>query len=186
MKHPFPFAAALLAAAFALFTAGCATPARDDHGGHDHNHGFEDVKQLAAVIQPTPGNKCAGFARFIEVGHVVYVYAEISGLTPNEKHAIHLSEFGDGTAADASRAGGLFGAEESPRRLGELGNLQADATGKAVFRAEFKDLSTVGVGAPIIGRGVIVRARALEGGLPVGNAGARIGFGVIGVGNPKQ
>ena len=186
MKQPLSIALGLLVATYALIIAGCATPKHEARGGSQRNPGFEGVKVLVAAIQPTPTNKCAGFVRFIEVGRVVYMYAELSGLTPNQSHAIHLSEFGDGTAADASRTSGLFGAEESPRRLGELGNLQADAAGKAVLRAEFKDLSTTGVNHPIIGRGVIVRARALEDGLPVGNAGARIGFGVIGVGNPKQ
>jgi superoxide dismutase, Cu-Zn family len=37
-----------------------------------------------------------------------------------------------------------------------------------------------------VGRGVIIHAKPDDGGQPVGNAGARIGFGVIGVGNPKQ
>lgn len=194
MKQPFPFTATLLAAACALFTAGCATTEHDDHGGHDHNHGFDGVKQLVATIQPTAGNKCAGFVRFIEVGHVVYVYAEIAGLTPNEKHAMHIHEFGDGTSADATKAGGHFNPEDKThglpgageRHAGDLGNLQADANGKAVYRGEFNDLSMVGVKNPIVGRGVVIHAKPDDGGQPVGNAGARIGFGVIGVGNPKQ
>jgi superoxide dismutase, Cu-Zn family len=196
MNQPFRPAAILLAAttALATFITGCATTGGDDHGGHDHNHGFEGVKQLVATIQPTAGNKCAGFVRFIEVGHVVYVYAEISGLTPNEKHAMHIHEFGDGTSNDGMRAGGHYNPEDKAhglpgtgeRHAGDLGNLQADASGKAVYRGEFNDLSMVGVKNPIVGRGVIIHAKPDDGGQPVGNAGARIGFGVIGVGNPKQ
>ena len=50
MNQPFRPAAILLAAttALATFITGCATTGGDDHGGHDHNHGFEGVKQLVA------------------------------------------------------------------------------------------------------------------------------------------
>lgn len=194
MKKTFPFAASILAAACAVFTTGCASTGRDDHSRHDHNHGFDSVKQLVATIQPTTTNKCAGFVRFIEVGGVVYVYGEISGLTPNQQHAMHVHEFGDGTTNDGMKAGGHYNPEEKPhglpgtneRHAGDLGNLQADAAGKAVYRGEFNNISTTGVKNPIIGRGVIIHAKPDDGGQPVGNAGARIGFGVIGVGNPKQ
>lgn len=185
----------LLAAACAVFSSGCATTGHDDdHARHDHNHGFDGIKQLVATIQPTTTNKCAGFVRFIEVAGTVYVYAEISGLTPNAQHAMHIHEFGDGTTNDGMKAGGHFNPEDKPhglpttaeRHAGDLGNLQADAAGKTVFRGEFKNFSMTGVKNPIVGRGVIIHAKPDDGGQPVGNAGARIGFGVIGVGNPKQ
>jgi Cu-Zn family superoxide dismutase len=132
--------------------------------------------------------------RFTEVGGVVYVYGEISGLTPSQQHGIHIHEFGDGTSTDGTKAGGHYNPEEkthglpgaAARHAGDLGNLQADAEGKTVFRAEFNDISMLGPKNPIIGRGVIIHAKPDDGGQPVGNAGPRIGFGVIGVANPKQ
>ncbi len=194
MKIPRSFAASVFAVTYAMFTSGCASPSQDDHARHDHNHGFDGIKQLVATIQPTAGNKCAGVVRFTEVGGVVYVYAEISGLAPGQQHAMHVHEFGDGTTPDGMKAGGHYNPEEKPhglpgtneRHAGDLGNLQADAAGKAVYRGEFNNLSMTGVKNPIVGRGVIVHAKPDDGGQPVGNAGARIGFGTIGVANPKQ
>ncbi len=193
MNKPLSLATGVLAAACAVFTSGCASTGGDDHGRHDHNHGFDTVKQLVAVVQPTGTNKCAGVVRFIEVAGIVYVYAEISGLTPNQKHAMHVHEFGDGTKPDGTKAGGHYNPDGKPhglpgteeRHAGDLGNLQADAEGKAVYRVELTNISMTGVKNPIIGRGVIIHAKPDDGGQPVGNAGARIGFGAIGVADPK-
>ena len=197
MNKALSFAAASLAGAYAFFTTGCAHSSCCD--SHDHGKAAatspgQVVKQLVATIQPTAGNKCAGTVRFTEVSGVVYVYGEISGLTPNQQHAIHIHEFGDGTSTDGMKAGGHYNPEEkthglpgaAARHAGDLGNLQADAEGKTVFRAEFNDISMLGPKNPIIGRGVIIHAKPDDGGQPVGNAGPRIGFGTIGVANPKQ
>jgi Cu-Zn family superoxide dismutase len=197
MNKTLSLAATVLAGAYAAFTTGCATCSSCD--SHDHGKPAaaapgQVVKQLVATIQPTAGNKCAGTVRFTEVGGVVYVYGEISGLTPSQQHGIHIHEFGDGTSTDGTKAGGHYNPEEkthglpgaAARHAGDLGNLQADAEGKTVFRAEFNDISMLGPKNPIIGRGVIIHAKPDDGGQPVGNAGPRIGFGVIGVANPKQ
>src|SRR2546426_7649382 len=48
-----------------------------------------------------------------------------------------------------------------------------------LFRSD--NISIAGTKNPIIGRGVIVHAKVDDGGQPVGNAGARIACGVIGV-----
>lgn len=196
MNKPLSLAASVLTVAYAVFTSGCSHSCCDDH-----DHGKPGaaaiagpvVKQLVAAIQPTAGNKCAGVVRFTEVDGVVYVYGEISGLTPNQQHAIHIHEFGDSTSTDGMKAGGHYNPEEKPhglpgtneRHAGDLGNLQADGEGKTVYRAEFKNISMLGKNA-IIGRGVIIHAKPDDGGQPVGNAGARIGSGTIGVANPKQ
>ena len=187
--------ATVLAGSYLLFTTGCAHTCCDDH---DHKHGAAaagpQVKQLVAVIQSTAGNKCAGFVRFTEVAGTVYVYAEVTGLNPGQQHAMHIHEFGDATSTDGTKAGGHYNPEEKPhglpsaeaRHAGDLGNLQANAEGKAVYRGEFENISLAGPKNPIIGRGIIIHAKSDDGGQPVGNAGPRIGFGTIGVANPKQ
>jgi Cu-Zn family superoxide dismutase len=183
----------LLALPLAFF--GCAT-----HEGHHHNHGaakhgssWAAVKQLVAVVKPTAGNKCAGVVRFTEVDGKVYVHAEFEGLTPNAKHAMHIHEFGDATGTDGTKAGGHYNPEGHPhglpetaahRHAGDLGNVQADAEGKAIYKLTLDNVSMVGLKNPIIGRGVIVHAKSDDGGQPVGNAGPRIGVGVIGIANP--
>lgn len=194
MNQSLTFASGL-ALAYVLLTSGCAHKCCDDH---DHKPGAAaagpQVKQLIAVVQPTAGNKCAGMVRFTEVDGTMYVYAEVSGLTAGQQHAMHIHEFGDGTSVDGTKAGGHYNPEEKPhglpgtdaRHAGDLGNLQANAEGKAVYRGEFKNISLTGPKNPIIGRGVIIHAKPDDGGQPVGNAGPRIGFGTIGVANPKQ
>lgn len=180
--------------ALPLVFFGCAS-----HEGHHHNHGaathgssWATVKQLVAVVKPTAGNKCAGVVRFTEVDGKVYVYAEFEGLTPNAKHAMHIHEFGDATGPDGTKAGGHYNPEghahglpeTAMRHAGDLGNVQADAEGKAVYKLTLDNVSMVGLKNPIIGRGVIVHAKTDDGGQPVGNAGPRIGVGVIGIANP--
>jgi Cu-Zn family superoxide dismutase len=188
----------MLAVPIALFSPGCAT--EDAHHGHDHHahghgaHGsaWTTVKQVAATVNPTAGNKCKGVVRFTEVDGTVYVFAEFEGLTPNQQHAMHIHEFGDVSGPDGMKTGGHYNPEGhqhglpsvAARHAGDLGNVQADGSGKATYRVEVKNISMVGLKNPIIGRSVIVHAKPDDGGQPVGNAGARIGQGVIGIANP--
>ena len=72
---------------------------------------------------------------------------------------------------------------EKNRHAGSFGNLIANDKGVAVTR--FKD-STISVDSsfhPILGRCLVIHAKADDGGQPTGNAGARVATGVIGVMN---
>ncbi len=175
----------LIVAAFTLTTQlRAAAPHGDAHG-----NAWTGVKQLVAVLQSTAGNKCKGTVRFIQDGEKIKIVAEVEGLTPNQKHAIHIHEFGDGTSIDGTSAGGHYNPEKhdhglphgGKRHAGDLGNLQADANGKAKYEATVDNITLVGLKNPIIGRGVIVHAKPDDGGQPVGNAGPRIACGVIGI-----
>lgn len=191
MKN-FSLSSLLLALPLAFLAPGCATDSNHHHGADAHGSSWSAVKQLVAVVKPTAGNKCAGVVRFTEVDGKVYVFAEFEGLTPNAKHAMHIHEFGDATGTDGTKAGGHYNPEghqhglpeAATRHAGDLGNVQADAAGKAVYRLTVDNVTMVGLKNPIIGRGVIVHAKTDDGGQPVGNAGPRIGVGVIGVANP--
>jgi len=72
------------------------------------------------------------------------------------------------------------------RHAGDLGNVQADSEGKAHYEITVSNISIQGPRNPILGRAVIVHAKPDDGGQPVGNAGARIACGVIGVANPGK
>ena len=151
-------------------------------------------KQAVAVLSPTQGNKTQGTVRFTEQGNSVKIVAHVEGLTPGQKHAIHVHEFGDCSTADASSAGSHYNPEKhehglpdkAQRHAGDLGNLQADGSGKAHLELTVNNLSIVGNKNPIIGRAVIVHAKPDDGGQPVGNAGGRIACGVIGVANTGE
>lgn len=171
----------LVAAAAAVVLA---QPAHDDHDSP-----FEDVKMLVAVVVPTEGNECHGTVRFVEFGDGVKIVADVRGLTPDAKHGFHIHEFGDATAKDGTSAGGHYNPQghdhalphQGERHAGDLGNLQADANGRAVLEMVTHEITLAGDLNPVIGRSVIVHAKPDDGGQPTGNAGARIGIGVIGI-----
>jgi superoxide dismutase, Cu-Zn family len=148
------------------------------------------VARAVAVLHPTAGNQATGTVTFTQEGQVVKVVAEVTGLKPNAKHGFHVHELGDCSALDASSAGGHFNPMSMPHGApgdmkhhgGDLGNLQADAQGKAHIELTLADV-TLGAGAMgILGRGVIVHL--MEDDLktqPTGNSGARIACGTIGL-----
>jgi len=163
-----------------------------DGDGHDHAaHAdvWAGVDKAVARLIPTDGNSASGTITFEAVKDGVKVTAHVDGLTPNSKHGFHIHEFGDITAADGAAAGGHYNPEGhdhalpngGARHAGDLGNLEADENGEAHYEQVFDNITLAGKTNPIIGRGVIVHAKEDDGGQPTGNAGARIGQGVIGI-----
>lgn len=151
------------------------------------------VKSLVSVLTPTKGSTAHGKVTFTQLDNgKVKVHAIVEGLTPNQKHAIHIHEFGDISAEDGTATGGHYNPEghdhalpeKGMRHAGDLGNLPADASGKADYTIEVDNISLAGEKNPIVGHGVIVHAKEDDGGQPTGNAGGRIAQGVIGI--PKQ
>jgi Cu-Zn family superoxide dismutase len=159
-------------------------------GAHAQTSGEKSSKPLkaVAVLHPTAGNKVSGTVTFTEVADGVQVRAEISGLTSGN-HGFHVHEFGDCSAADAASAGAHFNPENKPhagpdsteRHVGDMGNVQADASGKA--RLEYVDhqISLTNDERSAIGRSVVVHAKADDlKSQPAGDSGARVACGVIG------
>ncbi len=177
-----------------LLAAGCVsvqdTSEHHDHGATtSHAGAWDAVNHAVAVIRPTGTNQCSGVVHFNKAGDTVKVVAEVSGLTPNQAHGFHIHELGDVSAADGTATGGHYNPEKhdhalpvtSLRHAGDLGNLQADATGKARLELTLANISIAGLRNPVLGRSVIVHAKPDDGGQPTGNAGARIGQGAIGL-----
>ena len=147
-----------------------------------------EVKKSVAVLQPTKGSTVNGVVTFTKVEGGVRVVADINGLTPGE-HGFHIHDFGDCSAPDATSAGGHFNPEghqhgapdAEMRHVGDLGNVTADAGGKAHYDRVDKQLALEGDHS-IIGRSVIVHEQADDlKSQPTGNAGARLACGAIGV-----
>src|SRR6266567_5019880 len=98
-------------------------------------------KQAVAVLHPTAGQKCHGVVRFTEEGDSVKVVADLEGLSPGQKHAFHIHQYGDCTAPDAMSAGSHYNPEGHQhglpdgenRHAGDLGNVEADSDGKAHY-----------------------------------------------------
>ncbi len=173
-----------LGLALALACAGAAVPQAGS------------LKEAIAVISPASGSSCKGTVRFTDTGSGIRVVADLEGLTPNAKHGFHVHEFGDCSAPDATSAGSHYDAESTKhhgrpddqmnmKHSGDLGNIEADANGKAHYEITIQGVSIDGTAAPILGRGVIVHAKPDDFGQPVGNAGGRIGCGVVGAAKPR-
>jgi Cu-Zn family superoxide dismutase len=140
-----------------------------------------------AVLVPTKGNKASGTVDFTQRGNTVVVVAKVTGLTPGA-HGFHIHEKGNCTAADGSSAGGHFnpagtphgGPGHSPQHAGDLGNLEADASGLANYKAEITGISLGTGDDSIIGRAVIVHEKADDlTTQPTGGSGSRIACGLI-------
>ena len=181
---------AVMAASTLLLNTGLRLRAADHaHGDAAHAQAWASIKEAVAVLHPTSGNKAHGTIRFTQTGEKVKIVAELQGLNPGQKHAMHIHAFGDCSAPDATSAGGHYNPEGhahalpngGPRHAGDLGNVQADKQGKARYELTVDNITIAGTRNPIIGRGVIVHAKPDDGGQPVGNAGDRIACGVIGV-----
>jgi Cu-Zn family superoxide dismutase len=150
-----------------------------------------DVTKAIAVLHPTAGNNVTGSVSFTQSGDTVKVVADITGLTPG-KHGFHIHEFGDCSSSDGNSAGGHFnpthqahGAPDAgDRHAGDLGNIEADASGKAHLEWSDKMMKLSGADS-IVGHAVIVHEKADDlKTQPTGNAGGRLACGVIGVAKP--
>lgn len=152
-------------------------------------HEWTDIHELVAVVNPTGANTVKGVVRFTHVADSVRIIADFDGLQPNSIHAFHIHEFGDATKPDATSAGSHYNPAKNPhgkpgdekRHAGDLGNLQADASGHAHYERLDDQISLVGLQNPILGRAVIVHAGEDKFTQPVGDAGARAAIGVIGI-----
>ncbi len=146
-----------------------------------------------AVVNPASGSSVHGTVRFVQAGDAVKVVADLEGLTPGAQHGFHIHEFGDCSSPDATSAGSHYDAagtmhhgkpDDAVKHSGDMGNVIADANGKTHLEMTLSGISISGSQAPIIGRGVVVHAKPDDFWQPVGNAGGRIGCGVIGVAKP--
>jgi superoxide dismutase, Cu-Zn family len=149
------------------------------------NLSAQEVTKATAKLEPKSKSKVTGTVEFTKVGDDVQVTGEIQNLTPG-KHGFHIHEKGDCSAADAASAGGHFnpthkhhgGPDTAERHTGDLGNIEADDSGKAHIQWTGK-MSLTGTDS-IIGKSVVVHEKADDLKTdPAGNSGARVACGVI-------
>lgn len=175
---------ALAALAVPMVLLGVRAEEQAKHGG--------PVKAVA-VVHGFGSSHIRGVIHFTATAGGVVVRGEISGLTPG-KHGFHIHEFGDSSSGEAKCAGGHFnpdkkkhgGPDSAERHVGDLGNITADASGKATIQMTDKLLALSGPHS-IIGRAVIIHAKADDlKSQPSGDAGARVAAGTVGIANPEH
>ncbi len=178
-----------------FIVAGLALTAFTVLGLLEKGWSASSINEAIAVINPASGSNVKGVVRFVQNDGKVKVTADIEGLEPGSEHGFHIHEFGDCSAPDATSAGSHYDAAgtkhhgkpmDEMRHTGDMGNIKADASGKVHMELDLTQVSVDGPQAPILGRGVIVHAKPDDFSQPVGNAGGRIGCGVIGVMKPSK
>lgn len=142
-----------------------------------------------AQVLPLGENTVSGQLQFSQNPEGVKITGNLQGLTPNSKHGFHIHQYGDCSAKDGSSAGGHFNPTDHPHsglhdqksHVGDLGNLQADAQGKATVDLIKKKATLASGPTSIIGRSVVIHKKADDlRSQPAGDSGDRIACGVIG------
>lgn len=151
----------------------------------------DESGEAVAKLAPTKDSNAAGTATFSSAGKDgVRIKIEVSGLKPGSEHGWHVHEKGDCSAPDATSAGGHFslqGQQHGPQEgdkyhAGDLGNLKADAQGKASKTLLVPDskLTLASGPASVVGKAVIVHGGPDDlKSQPSGNSGPRIACGVV-------
>lgn len=151
------------------------------------------VTQAVAVIHPAEGQEVNGTVTFSKEKNGIRVHAELSGLSAG-KHGFHIHTYGDCSTPDLSSAGGHYNPNNNDhgaptdqnRHMGDMGNVEAGDNGNATL--DYID-NHIKLNGPnnVIGRAIIVHQGEDDlTSQPSGNAGPRIGCGVIGIGNPNM
>jgi superoxide dismutase, Cu-Zn family len=144
-------------------------------------------RRLEVPLLARSGSKLSGKATFTEVTGGVRVNVEIAGVAPGQL-ATHIHENGDCSAPDAKSAGEHFNPESKPHglppgdahHLGDLGNIVVNDDGTGSTEVVVKGASLEAKDpSSFLGRAIIVHEKQDDGGQPSGNAGERIGCGVI-------
>ena len=146
------------------------------------------AKQANAMISSLNDSGVTGMAVFTQNGDQITLTAEIQGASPG-LHAIHIHAYGDCSAPDGTSAGGHWNPTdvahgkwgEGEFHLGDIGNITVgeDGTGRITLTTDLWEIGT-GSDIDVVGKSIIVHADADDFvSQPSGNAGARIGCGVI-------
>lgn len=184
MRHAI-LAASLLAPS--LLTACMFVHATDESSKTAAHASAHDGERATAKIESRSGSTLTGTATFTETKGGVLVDIEVQHAPPGW-HAMHVHEKGDCSAADGSSAGGHFnpatkahGSPHAPEHhAGDLGNMWVDENGAGHHVLNMPDLTVAEGPSSVRGRAIIVHAGVDDFVTqPTGNAGGRIGCGVI-------
>jgi len=143
---------------------------------------------VKAVMEGTAEeSNIKGVVNFFKGQNAVVVMAMLSGVNPG-KHGIHIHE--KGSCGDGGKAaGGHFNPQGTDHgffpengseaaHLGDMGNIEIKDNGEGVLIIELPGVSLEG-DQGILGHAVILHEKEDDFGQPTGNAGGRIGCGVI-------
>ena len=151
-------------------------------------------RRAICILNSEPNQTAKGVVKFRQKDFEskTYVEGEFSGLKVNAKHGLHIHAFGDLTQG-CTTAGPHYnpfnkdhgGRDGENRHVGDLGNVESDANGNAVFKHDL-DIMLMGMYC-VIGRSCVLHEGEDDLGLgnhndskTTGHSGARIACGIIG------
>jgi Cu-Zn family superoxide dismutase len=153
--------------------------------------GLKGKTVAKADVEPKSGSKTKGAVTFTDDGKGAIVFRiEIKDAPPG-MHAVHIHEKGDCSSPDGKSAGdhwnpmhaehGKWGAPGDHFHLGDIGNLEVKPDGTGTLTLETNKWTAGGGGVnDIVGHAVVVHGAIDDFKTqPTGNAGPRIGCGVI-------
>ena len=143
--------------------------------------------KATATIEARSGSSLSGTAEFVMHDDKLMITVSLKGAPPGP-HAVHIHEKGDCSAPDASSAGAHFnpgghqhGSPDAPEHhAGDLGNIVIGEDGTGSLMVHSGELGLAGGPNSVLGRALIVHEKSDDFVTqPTGNAGGRIGCGVI-------
>ena len=191
---------ALLLSAAALVLVGCGGADGDDMNDTTDMVADDSMpmvmnasQQATAAMQDSAGNDL-GTLRLTDEGGAIKVEGDLSGLSAGE-HAIHIHDIGDCSTEDGSSAGphwnptddrhGKWGDAEGYHR-GDIGNFTADANmvGTLTMTTDEWCVDCGDADKDVVGHSIIIHDLVDDFVTqPTGNAGKRLGCGVIELNN---
>lgn len=166
----------------ALGLAGC------QHMSYTQPARFASADMRATSSASAANLNPLGTVRFTELQNGnVRVEARISGLKPNSEHGFHVHAVTD-CSGDGAKTGGHFNPDnhahgnpgEKARHAGALFNLKTDASGVGILLQDVDTISLNDGPYSIVGKPLIIHRDADDyQSQPLGNAGPRVGCGVI-------
>ncbi len=153
----------------------------------ESGHDAAKSRKATAKIEARSGSQVEGKATFTQEAGKVTLHLSVRNMSPG-LHAFHIHEKGDCSDPKAASAGPHWNPAGAPHgkwgdscHLGDIGNIEVGKNGKGTVRLT-TDLWSIGGSAEsdIVGRSVIVHESPDDFVTqPTGNAGGRIGCGVI-------
>ena len=147
-----------------------------------------------AVIQGTAeDSSVSGTATLAETANGLQVNVQVAGV-PAGQHGLHIHQYGD--CGDGGKAaGGHFNPDGAPHGLlpkdgltkahpGDMGNIEVGGDGAGSLTLVLPGVTLTSGQYNVAGRAMVLHEKVDDFGQPTGNAGGRIGCGVIVVSGP--
>ncbi len=146
--------------------------------------------QATSVIKGLKENsEIVGDVQLLDIGSGVMVVAELKNIPVSGKHGFHIHQ-----KASCDNGGKAAGGHFNPKKvehgllmkdgdqkahIGDMGNVEVDENGEATFTGFLSGVTLEEGETNVNGLAIILHAKEDDFGQPTGNAGSRIGCGLI-------